>query len=162
MAPVSKTGVRFPFLAPPAKYLVNGVWIRANQTQLWLQPERRVVSRRSRRPFSKHRRTLWEILLFWQRESLREGRKGEGRGYWKMGKDFLTEPGAATVRKDFFFFSFPAAFRGTLRPKRDFISQSAGTGRGSRRLFPEKRGKKKKKGGSGESRGKKERERGQR
>lgn len=63
------------------------------------------------------------------KEEEREGGKRGGR----MGRGFLTEPGAVTVRKDFY-----AVFRETLRPRRDFISQSAGTGKGRRRLFPEK------------------------
>lgn len=51
----------------------------------------------------------------------------------RMGRGFLTEPGAATVRKDCY-----AVFTELPRPRRDFISQSTGTGKGNRRLFPEK------------------------
>lgn len=50
-----------------------------------------------------------------------------------MGRGFLTEPGAVTVRKDCY-----AIFTGAPRPRKDFISHSSGTGKGNRRLFPEK------------------------
>lgn len=67
-----------------------------------------------------------------------------------MGRGFLTEPGAVTVRKDCY-----AIFTELPRPRRDFISESSGTGKGNRRLFPEKLSKDR---ASGEKeKGKKER-----
>lgn len=54
----------------------------------------------------------------------------------RMGRGFLTEPGAVTVRKDCY-----AVFTEPPRPRRDFIFQSTGTGKGKRRLFPEKQRK---------------------
>lgn len=51
----------------------------------------------------------------------------------RMGRGFLTEPGAVTVRKDCY-----TIFTEPPRPRRDFISQSSGTGEGNRRLYSKK------------------------
>lgn len=142
-------------MATLLKSLVKGCelqLIHIPGTAVWLQPEWKAKKYKGgfwlpavETPFFSTRSHLVGNFSFLTRRKFERGRRERG-GAGRMGKDFLTEPGAATVRKDFFFFY--AAFRGTLRPKRDFISQSAGTGRGSRRLFPEKRGKKR--GGCGD------------
>lgn len=61
------------------------------------------------------------------KRKLERGREGGRRGKGKdgrMGRGFLTEPGAVTVRKDCY-----AIFTEPPRPRRDFISCSSGTGK---------------------------------
>lgn len=77
----------------------------------------------------------WELLQCGKEKvRKRKGVKRQGKGReGRMGRGFLTEPGAVTVRKDCY-----AIFTEALRPRRDFISHSCGTAKGNRRLLPEK------------------------
>lgn len=79
----------------------------------------------------QHYHTLLGIPSIWQQESLKEEGREKGKE-GRMGRGFLTEPGAVTVWKD--------CLHRTPQTE-DFISWSTGTGKGNRRLFPEKQGK---------------------